>query len=55
MRAINNIEDWLVELLKKMQLTMKDIARACANDLQQLTTDINGNVVVFIVLLRLIN
>jgi len=33
-RAVGNIEDWLVELQKKMQLTMKDITRQCSGDLQ---------------------
>ena len=31
-KAQGNIEDWLSELLKKMQLTMKDISRNCASD-----------------------
>lgn len=31
-KAQGNIEDWLSELLKKMQLTMKDLARNCAGD-----------------------
>ena len=29
---VGNIEDWLCDLLKKMQLTMKDLARNCSND-----------------------
>ena len=40
-RAVGNIEDWLCELLKKMQLTMKDIARNCASDVSQVSNDIN--------------
>lgn len=40
-RAVGNIEDWLVELLHKMQLTMKDTSRNCAGDLNQLATDIS--------------
>jgi len=40
-KAVGNIEDWLVELWRKMQLTMKDIARNNASDLGQLATDIS--------------
>mmetsp|Transcript_17913 Transcript_17913/g.16185 ORF Transcript_17913/g.16185 Transcript_17913/m.16185 type:complete len:3436 (+) Transcript_17913:1-10308(+) len=40
-RAVGNIEDWLVELLKKMQLTMKDIARNCAGDLTEVSNDLH--------------
>lgn len=40
-KAVGNIEDWLVELLKKMQLTMKDIARNCAADLNSLSNDLH--------------
>lgn len=41
-KAVGNIEDWLCELQKKMQLSMKDIARSCASELTQFTSDING-------------
>ena len=41
-KAVGNIEDWLLELWKKMQLTMKDIARNCANDMQHLVGDIRA-------------
>jgi dynein heavy chain len=40
-RAVGNIEDWLVELLRKMQLTMKDIARNCSSDVAQIASDIS--------------
>ena len=40
-RAVGNIEDWLVELLKKMQLTMKDVARNCSSDVSQVASDIS--------------
>jgi dynein heavy chain, axonemal len=40
-RAVGNIEDWLVELLRKMQQTMKDVARNCSSDVAQVATDIN--------------
>lgn len=41
-KAVGNIEDWLVELMKKMQLTMKDISRNCASDLVQFSSTIDG-------------
>lgn len=41
-KAVGNIEDWLCELLKKMQLTMKDIARNCAGDVNQVSNDIHN-------------
>ncbi|CAM9799127.1 unnamed protein product [Ectocarpus fasciculatus] len=41
-KAVGNIEDWLVELLKKMQLTMKDIARNCAMEGAQAAGNINA-------------
>jgi dynein heavy chain len=41
-KAVGNIEDWLCELLRKMQLTMKDLARSCAGDLSSLTSDIHN-------------
>lgn len=40
-RAVGNIEDWLCELLRKMQLTMKDLTRNCASDLNSLVSDIS--------------
>lgn len=39
-KAVGNIEDWLCELLRKMQLTMKDLTRNCASDLNSLATDL---------------
>ena len=36
-KAQGNIEDWLSELQKKMQLTIKDIARSCAGDASGIT------------------
>lgn len=39
-RAVGNIEDWLCELLRKMQLTMKDLTRNCSGDLNSLATDL---------------
>jgi dynein heavy chain len=41
-RAVGNIEDWLCELLNKMQMTMKDIARNCASDINSLSSDIRS-------------
>ena len=35
-RAVGNIEDWLCELLKKMQITMKDVCRECSMNMIQL-------------------
>lgn len=40
-KAQGNIEDWLCELLKKQQYTMKDIARNCSSDVAQVTNDIH--------------
>jgi dynein heavy chain len=40
-KAAGNIEDWLCELLKKMQITMKDLCRVCAADIAQLGNDIS--------------
>lgn len=40
-RAQGNIEDWLCELLHKMQLTMKDITRNCSAELTSLTGDLS--------------
>ncbi|RYG67614.1 hypothetical protein EON64_07065, partial [archaeon] len=39
-KAIGNIEDWLCELLRKMQLTMKDLTRNCASDLAALAGEL---------------
>lgn len=39
-KAVGNIEDWLVDLWKRMQVTMKDIARNSSSDLQMLVSDI---------------
>lgn len=41
-RAVGNIEDWLADLLKRMQLTMKDLCRACAIDVAAVGNDIAG-------------
>eukprot|EP01033_Poteriospumella_lacustris_P002475 gene2475-1807_t len=39
-RAVGNIEDWLCELLRKMQLTMKDLTRNCGGELHTLKQDL---------------
>jgi len=39
-KAVGNIEDWLCELLHKMQLTMKDLTRNSAGDLNALVSDL---------------
>jgi dynein heavy chain len=56
-RAVGNIEEWLCDLLKKMQLTMKDVARSCAsdmvsvqNDLQQLRSFVDAYIAQFALL-----
>ena len=41
-KAVGNIEDWLVEMLKKMQFTMKNLARGCASDFVQVSPDQEG-------------
>ena len=41
-KAVGNIEDWLCDLLKQMQLTMKDIARNCASDLVSVAADLRS-------------
>jgi dynein heavy chain len=41
-KAVGNIEDWLVELLKKQQMTMKDTARNAAGDMMQVMTDVKA-------------
>ena len=40
-KAVGNIEDWLCDLLKKMQFTMKDITRNSSGDLNALATDLS--------------
>ena len=40
-RAVGNIEDWLCDILKKMQLTCKDIARNCAADVNSVAIDLS--------------
>ena len=57
-RAVGNIEDWLADLLKKMQLTMKDLCRTCAidihaqvgNDISQLRKFVDNNIAQFALL-----
>lgn len=39
--SAGNIEDWLCDLLKKMQLTMKDVARSCSNDVVSVQSDLS--------------
>jgi dynein heavy chain, axonemal len=41
-RAVGNIEDWLCELLKKQQLTMKDLARNCSSEVSRVANEINN-------------
>ena len=41
-KAVGNIEDWLVELLKKMQLTMKDLTRNAASELAMVASDVGS-------------
>ena len=40
-RAVGNIEDWLCDILKRMQLTCKDIARNCAADVNSVAVDLS--------------
>ncbi|CAM9125412.1 unnamed protein product [Ectocarpus sp. 4 AP-2014] len=40
-KAQGNIEDWLCDLLFKMQLTMKDLTRICAADVANVGSDIS--------------
>lgn len=40
-RAVGNIEDWLCDILKKMQLTCKDLARNCAADVNSVAVDLS--------------
>lgn len=57
-RAVGNIEDWLADLLKKTQLTMKDLCRTCAidihaqvgNDITQLRKFVDSNIAQFALL-----
>ena len=37
-----NIEDWLCDLLFRMQWTVKDLTRVCAGEVANLTNDISG-------------
>ena len=39
-KAVGNIEEWLCELLRKMQFTMKDICRLCAGDIASAGQDV---------------
>jgi len=39
-KAVGNIEDWLCDVLKRMQLTCKDIARNCAADVNSVSVDL---------------
>ena len=41
-RAQGNIEDWLCDLLFKMQLTVKDLTRVCAGEVANVSNDISG-------------
>ncbi|CAM9244386.1 unnamed protein product [Chrysoparadoxa australica] len=41
-KAQGNIEDWLCDLLYKMQLTMKDLTRICAGEVANTTGDISA-------------
>eukprot|EP00814_Leptocylindrus_danicus_P009510 CAMPEP_0116004988 /NCGR_PEP_ID=MMETSP0321-20121206/911_1 /TAXON_ID=163516 /ORGANISM="Leptocylindrus danicus var. danicus, Strain B650" /LENGTH=4605 /DNA_ID=CAMNT_0003473357 /DNA_START=128 /DNA_END=13942 /DNA_ORIENTATION=- len=40
-KAIGNIEDWLMSLLKNMQATMKELARSCSTGISEVQTDIS--------------
>jgi len=40
-KAVGNIEDWLRDILKRMQLTTKDIARNCASEVNMVASDLN--------------
>jgi dynein heavy chain, axonemal len=41
-RAQGNIEDWLCDLLARMQLSVKDLTRTCAADIANVSGDISG-------------
>jgi dynein heavy chain len=56
-KAVGNIEDWLMSLLKNMRVTMKDLARSCAagiidaqNDLSRLRPLVDENIAQFALL-----
>jgi len=40
-KAVGNIEEWLCEVLHRMQLTTKDIARNCASDINAVAQDLH--------------
>jgi hypothetical protein len=40
-RALGNIEDWLLSLLQNMQRTMKDHARSCAAGVAEVISDLD--------------
>ena len=40
-KAIGNIEDWLLSLLKNMQRTMKDQAKNCATEIVEVISDLS--------------
>jgi len=41
-KAVGNIEDWLSELLRKMQITMKDLCRLSAGEVSTIQQDIHS-------------
>jgi dynein heavy chain len=47
-KAQGNIEEWLLDLLKKMQFTMKDLTRSAAGDLNTVASDINNQLRPFV-------
>ncbi|CAM9820421.1 unnamed protein product [Heterosigma akashiwo] len=40
-KAVGNIEDWLMDLLRKMQVTMKDLCRSAAGSVSDIQADLN--------------
>lgn len=40
-KAVGNIEDWLMSLLKNMQATMKELARSCSAGISEVQADIS--------------
>ena len=40
-KAVGNIEDWLMELLKNMRITMKELARSCAGGVAEVQNDLS--------------
>lgn len=40
-KAVGNIENWLMALLQNMRLTMKDLARSCAMSIGDVQNDLN--------------